>query len=149
VREQTCLFCGGSVGPEHLQFCDGRQGAIESKFGARPVLDSVEAKRVTEAGVAQSRDASPEAWREEMRLALHAVARRMQYITSDDLWAHVGAEAMRQANPSALGSVFRSVARDGAIEITDERRESQRPAHHRKPLRVWRSRVCEPVGSEQ
>ena len=133
-----CLFCGGDASePEHLLRCDGRQGRVD----ADPVLDPVRAHAVTEVGVARSGDHAADDWVDEMRDGIQRVARRQARLTSDDLWVEVGPDAIGRGNPSALGSVFRSVARDGVIELTSDLRESQRPAHHRKPLRVWRSLV--------
>lgn len=139
---QECLFCGGDASaPDHLKHCDGRQGRVEAAVEAERVLDPVEAARVTEIGVATSRDHAPESWRDDKQLVVRELATRQPFITSDDVWEAVGTHAMRLANPSALGSVFRSAAKAGDIELTEERRESQRPATHRRPLRVWRSLV--------
>jgi len=138
----TCKFCSGDASaPDHLLRCDGKQGLLEALF--EQALDPVEGHRRTEKGIAQSRDHSPDDWRDSMCLALHSLARRRQFITSDDLWDDVGTEAMEGANPSALGSVFRSVAKDGAILLTTAKQESQRAPTHRRPLRVWRSLVYE------
>ena len=135
--EARCLFCGGPRGgPDHA--CSGRQGHVEAE---EPVLDPVRAHAVTEAGVRQSGDRAAEDWKQDMHAAIYVIARRQPLLTSDDLWNEVGAAAVTEQNPSALGSVFRTAAKDGLIRLTGDRQESQRPAHHRKPLRVWRSLI--------
>jgi hypothetical protein len=146
-----CLFCGGVLtGPDHWLQCDGRQGALEAREHTActdpacvicPVLDAARAHRVTEQAVARSTEHAPTDISEQARQAVTAVAQRQDTLTSDDVWSEMGRDVMREWNPSALGGVFRSLARDGVILLTDERRESQRPAHHRKPLRVWRSLI--------
>jgi hypothetical protein len=110
--------------------------------GPRTILDPVRARAVTERGIAQADANAAEEWRAALRVALERVARRRPDLTSDDLWVEVGEDGMGKGNPSALGSIFRGAAKDGLIRLTDQRRESQRPAHHRKPLRVWASLVC-------
>jgi len=107
-----------------------------------PVLNRQLARDKADRGIALSSAGAPEAWQAMIREAIYRIARRQQLFTSDDLWVDVGERAMYQANPSALGGVFRGVAAEGAIVCTDDRRESQRPATHRRPLRVWRSLIC-------
>ncbi len=108
----------------------------------KPVLDPVEAKRLTDIGIARSEAAATEEWKAEMRLCLEEVARRQALFTSDDLWALAGTEKMQQCNRSALGGIFTSAAKAGIMRLTGVWRVSERPAHHRKLLRVWESNVC-------
>jgi hypothetical protein len=135
----VCLFCGGDPSaPGHRERCDGRQGRIEAE---EPVLNPAKAREVTERGIQQSTDHAPAYIAELARLKIEALARVKDTITSDDVWEQMPPALMRAWNPSALGVVFRSLRRDGVLQLTSERRESQRPAHHRKPLRVWRSLI--------
>ena len=137
--ETCCLFCGGPRGgPDHV--CDGRQGAVEAED--TPVLNPALAHALADRGCQQSGDRAAEDWKESMQHAIYVIARRQPLLTSDDLWNEVGAAAVQEQNPSALGSVFRAAARDGLIRLTGDRQESLRPAHHRKPLRVWQSLIC-------
>jgi hypothetical protein len=48
---------------------------------------------------------------------------------------------MQQGNSSALGVAFRTAAKLGYIRLQAERKDSQRPSMHRKPLRIWESRI--------
>jgi hypothetical protein len=112
-----------------------------SHAAAEPVLNPAKAREVTERGIQQSTDHAPVYIAELARLKIEALARRKDTITSDDVWVEMPPALMRAWNTSALGGVFRSLARDGVLQLTGERRESQRPAHHRKPLRVWRSLI--------
>lgn len=152
---QACLFCGGDGSdPDHIYRCDGRQGRIEARDDSTtwdqnerrtraPVLDRVEASRVTEIGIARSTAHTPEETRADLARLVETVARQRATLTSDDVWVAARDEGIDLATcrPSALGGVFRAVASAGIIMLTNERQESRRPAHHRKPLRVWRSCV--------
>jgi hypothetical protein len=128
--------------------CGERGGKHRPTCPKWPVLNSDLAQQVTEAGVARVEAHVASEMADAMRLVVAAVARRQPFLTSDDIWATARMldVDLSQANPSALGGAFRSVARDGLILLTDERRESQRPPQHRKPLRVWRSLVYQKAG---
>jgi hypothetical protein len=104
-----------------------------------PVLDKDAAAEATEAGITKSDEGADDSWKDQMLAAIKKLADERAIITSDDVWELVGRHGMTDSNPSALGSVFRRAAKEGYIKLTDQRVESQRPAHHRKPLRVWQS----------
>jgi hypothetical protein len=106
-----------------------------------PVLDAARAAQLSDAGCQQSGDRAADDWKMDMVRGIYVIARRQPLLTSDDLWAELGAAAVQRCNPSALGGVFRSAARDGLIRLTGDRLESRRPAHHRRPLRVWQSLI--------
>lgn len=129
---------------------DGEQGSLDfecedAHCEVCPVLDAPRAHRVTEKAVSRSTAHAPSEVFEQASLALVGVAYQQPELTADDVWLAVPRDVMKQWNPSALGGVFRAAAKDGLIELTGEKRESQRPATHRRPLRVWRSRVYQRV----
>lgn len=111
-----------------------------------PVLDKKRTRRLADKGVAQSDANTQDDWKAEMRAAVEKLARHSLYFTTDDLWQEVGVEAMSRGNTSGLGAIFRGAARDGVIALTDDRRESIRPATHGRPLRVWKSLTFGGVG---
>jgi len=126
--------------PKQPGLFDSLEAHVRAKpFDGKPVLDRGLARELADRGIAHSSAAAPEEWQTMIRNAIDRLARRLPTFTSDDLWLEVGPKAMYQANPSALGGVFRTAAAEGAIVCTEERRESDRPATHRRPLRVWRS----------
>jgi hypothetical protein len=92
------------------------------------------------------RNADP-AWKVEMLGAVAAVARRMHKFTSDDVWEELhGSSDADTHEPRALGAIMKKAATAGIIVATSEYRPSCRVACHARPVRVWRSLVCEAQG---
>lgn len=107
-----------------------------------PVLDPERSRAVVDAMVRRVEERARRAYLDMLVDAIHALALHLSTLASDDVWVHVGAERMAQGNPSALGAAFRIAARLGYIRLQPERKDSQRPSMHRKPLRIWESRIC-------
>ena len=106
-----------------------------------PVFDLPAGRRLRDVGIARVHAATEPEWLEEAYTALRHVCRQQATVTSDDIWRVMGAERMAQANPSALGVVFRRGVREGIIEATGLQASSSRAATHLRPLRVWRSKL--------
>jgi hypothetical protein len=61
-------------------------------------------------------------------------------ITSDDVWLELqNYPAITTHQPSAMGAMFRSAARQNLITATDRFISSVRPSSHARPIRVWQS----------
>ena len=79
-------------------------------------------------------------WRDAALSAVWNVAATRQTFTTDDVWVRIDDSAV-VAEPRAMGAVMRKARAEGYIQPTDEFRLSQRVASHRRPLRVWESKV--------
>jgi hypothetical protein len=75
-------------------------------------------------------------------LVVARVARWQATLTSDDVWSAMP-EGLSTPEPRALGAVMRQGARDGLIQPTESWVLSTRAVCHRRPLRVWTSRIYE------
>ena len=84
-----CLFCGGTAtGPEHWQYCDGRQGRVEA---AEPIVPDTGAfRRVRTTDPDTSHDAAaPDRARDRDR-AYAALARVAEGLTDFELATVIG-----------------------------------------------------------
>lgn len=105
----------------------------------RQVLDAERAHAVTEAAIEQVEKNASELYLDMLVDAVRAVALDRLHLASDDVHVRLGGARMRLGNPSALGAAFRIAARLGYIRLQPERKDSERPATHRRPLRIWES----------
>lgn len=70
------------------------------------------------------------------------VAKRSEYLTTDDVWLSLRqADVIMPTDPRALGAVMKAAQKNQWIAPTDRHKLSQRPACHRRPLRIWKSRL--------
>jgi hypothetical protein len=73
-------------------------------------------------------------------MAVMRVAKRLPLFTTDDVWMELQSDGVgAPVEPRAMGAVMRSARMQGIAEPTDRVSSSERPACHRRPLRVWRS----------
>lgn len=87
-------------------------------------------------GMARVAAANPD-WIEAARAALLRVAGERAFFTAQDLWPHL--EGYGVTDNRALGPVLRWGAKNRFIAATHGHELSERPACHRRPVRVWRS----------
>jgi len=103
-----------------------------------PLFSAQDAKR--EAIERVTRNASP-VWIETAREIVLALASRMPHgFDADHVWRELedrGAPAPR--DPRALGGVFKSLARSGAIRDTGTMRKSRREQCHFRKITIWRA----------
>jgi len=78
-------------------------------------------------------------WRDHALAAVRKAAELHPELTVDDVHPHL---SMPCLEPRALGGVMRVAARRRWIVSSGGWRVSTRPETHRRPLRVWRSRLC-------
>lgn len=76
-------------------------------------------------------------WKEQALDAIAYLATTRDFFCADSVWKIL--ETPKE--PRALGAVLSYAARQGLIEPTDRYEKSQIPEQHRRPLRVWRSRI--------
>jgi hypothetical protein len=75
-----------------------------------------------------------EDWLSEADAAVDILAAARISFTTDDVWQKL---TTKTHEPRAMGAVMLRAARDGLIKSTGQWAESNRPASHRRPLRVW------------
>lgn len=83
---------------------------------------------------------APDGWTDRARAYVKNVAKRLPELATDDVWLS-GLDAPPQ--PRALGPVMTYAVEHGWLEELDETRLSRLPRQHRRPLRMYRSRICE------
>lgn len=80
--------------------------------------------------------ADPE-WLILASMAIRAVAKRQEFLTSDQVWKELGDRVPRE--PRALGPVMTTAARNGLIRKTDRVQNSERVENHSRPVSIWKS----------
>lgn len=137
VERPSCLFCGGDASaPNHLQHCDGRQGAIEASMDRPPVLEPLTVGALfDQAAVNAARDeamdqVASKAIRTAPEFYLEARAFVVRYLEANGPTAgEVLTMACRRAgivphDDRAFGPVYLSLLRSHTIErVGTARRE--------------------------
>jgi hypothetical protein len=78
-------------------------------------------------------------WMEDARQALVVCARRGSEFTTDEVWSWLDwFSTATTHDPRAMGAVMRWAVQARLIEPTDRYTKSERPACHKRPVRVWR-----------
>ena len=69
-------------------------------------------------------------------------AQTAEEFTTDRVWALLARREVRDTpEPRAMGAVMRAAAVKGWVYATDRTRSSARAECHRRPVRVWKSRI--------
>ena len=95
-------------------------------------------KSKTEAIEKVERGADP-LWLGKAATAVRWVAKHKDEFTTDDVWSLVG----ETREPRAMGCVMIEARKNLLIKPTKKFKESSRSVCHGRPLRVWRSLICE------
>lgn len=84
-------------------------------------------------------------WKRAAAVALRAVARRQATLTSGDVVAHLAEHYpnVQTPEPRAMGPVVRRAQTEGLIAPTGQFVNSQNRHDHNRPMRVWRSLICQ------
>ncbi len=71
------------------------------------------------------------------------IASRKAEITSDDVWFFLeGSNAVAPiVDGRLLGAAFNDAKRHGILSVVDRVQPSTRPVCHRRPIRIWESRI--------
>jgi hypothetical protein len=105
--------------------------------------DAAEGERQRDIAIDRVEDSSALFVERALR-AVMRIARSKSRFTTDTVWKLLQRrEQAHVAEPRAMGAVMRRACSEGFIRSTDEWQLSKRPACHRRPLRVWRSLICE------
>jgi hypothetical protein len=102
------------------------------------LLDRQKAEAARDAAIAQVYAASDERWRKHCLEVIAQLAQHKREFTTDDVWEMLD---LRPREPRALGAMMREAASRRIVSATDRYRNSERPACHARPVRVWRSEV--------
>jgi hypothetical protein len=80
------------------------------------------------------------AWMRGAIETVREIALTHRTLTADDVWAKLRFPPL---DGRQLGPLMRACQRLGLVEPTEEHRPSSRPGVHRRPVRVWRSLICD------
>lgn len=108
-----------------------------------PFFNTIEGARRRDAAIARGEDAAHARWKEAAMDAIHACARRLDSFTTDQVVEAIRHYGVESGDHRALGGLMKRAEKHGWIEQTDRTRPSALPQSHRRPKRVWRSRLGE------
>lgn len=80
------------------------------------------------------------AWMRGAIETVREIAQTHRTLTADDVWAKLRFPPL---DGRQLGPLMLACQRLGLVEPTEEHRRSSRPGVHRRPVRVWRSLICD------
>jgi hypothetical protein len=106
-----------------------------------PLFDSRLGALLREEGIRRADDHANPTWREIALLAVKTAAKSKGYLTTDDVWQRIRLTEYQTHEKRALGPVMRAAQKRGWIVPLDEWELSKRPECHRRPCRVWVSRL--------
>lgn len=114
---------------------------LKNQMTLRPFLPG-ELER--DVGVDAAAQGAGPVWMQQAEACIHAVAKRKDYLTTDDVWREIEQRVGRGVMPAvrerrALGAAMVSAGRQGVITPTSSFKQSVRASCHRRPLRVWKS----------
>lgn len=87
-------------------------------------------------------EAAPHAFKVGTLATIEALALAKDEFTTDAVWAlneRRGVDVPPE--PRAMGALMKRAAEAGWVEPTERTVQSGRPENHRRPVRVWRSRI--------
>lgn len=87
-----------------------------------------------------ARRARDEVWIAGAVQAIERIASSQATLTSDHVWAAID---MPPRQSRMIGNALARAQRAGVIAKTEEHRPSVRRENHSRPVRVWRSRICD------
>ncbi|HET9556887.1 MAG TPA: hypothetical protein VFS70_07095 [Actinomycetota bacterium] len=101
----------------------------------------LEALAARDAALVRVRHNADPDWLAAAEAAVRAVARRQQYLTSQNVWSHLRAAGGQTVHePRAMGAVMRAAAVDRVIEKVDQwLTPTANRVNHGRPMQVWRS----------
>lgn len=95
-----------------------------------------------QAGQARVMISTGDNWRDDALRVVHDVAVKEDYLTMADVRRHgIVVGLSEPSHPNAWGALFRSAAKEGWIEPTDEFKKSSIVSAHARMVRVWRSKI--------
>ena len=104
----------------------------------------IEATRLRDQAIRRGYDGASDRWRQRMDEAIYYLATTLDEFTTDDVWDYFEtAEINVPVETRSLGGAMRRAQRAGWVKPTDRVINSERPRCHRRPVRVWISRIVE------
>ncbi len=105
-------------------------------------FDSDYGTELRDRAIEQVEENAPEVFKQHALSAVYAAARRLEKLTTDDVWKLLhDAQAPRTHEPRAMGAIMRRAVKAGWIRPLPQYQQSRRSACHRRPLRVYESLV--------
>jgi len=105
-------------------------------------LNPEEGARQRDHAIALVEQHASEDWMNSAARAIKVIAKGRDKFTTDAVWALLDAWGTLPPHEGrAMGAAMRAAVRDGICWATEEHRLSARPACHRRPVRVWQSRL--------
>lgn len=92
-------------------------------------------------GMKQAESNALERWKKLAIESIEKLARRQQFFTTDDVWEHLEMSGCSTHENRAMGSMMRKACNEGWILATDNYIPTRRPDAHRRPVRVWESKI--------
>lgn len=102
------------------------------------VLDADLTKELAEEGMARASASVSDTWKTLARGCIVTASEKWSAFSADQVWVEMAECGLDTTNGSALGPIFRELAKEGLIVSTGEFVRSTRPATHGKPLPTWR-----------
>lgn len=104
----------------------------------------VEATRLRDDAIKRGYDAASARWQKHLDDAIRYTASILPEFTTDDIWDYFEtAEITVPDETRSLGGAMKRAQAAGWIRPTDRVINSERPRCHRRPVRVWQSRIVE------
>ncbi len=79
---------------------------------------------------------APDNWIERAVCVIRQLAKESAFITTDEVWERMDAPP----EPRAMGAAMRRAQREGIISPSNQVRNSNRPACHARPIRIWEAK---------
>lgn len=81
------------------------------------------------------------AWKAKAQECILNLARDVERFTTDEVWFALEKSGLKTHERRAIGALMIAAAKDGTLMATNEYLPSDRPECHRRPVRVWESRI--------
>lgn len=105
-----------------------------------PLFNSKVADAARDAAIDKAEIGADEAWLAAAAASIRYHAEHLKTFTTDEVWKLLS-HLPEPREPRAMGAAMRNAQREEWIEATDRTKRSERPRCHRRPVRVWRSKL--------
>lgn len=133
-----CSTCDNQLSTLNEQLDEQCQECV-NRFATESAKDAVRGDALKNQAIGRVLEAAPADWLGTALQAVFWAASRNERFTTDEVWAFE--ELGQPPEPRAMGAVMKVAEKSGWIEPTRDHRLSRRPVCHRRPLRVWQSRL--------
>jgi hypothetical protein len=95
-------------------------------------------EELRDSGIQKADEHADPKWRRDALATVRRCAESRSLFTTDLVWEHMESETHE---PRAMGAVMLRAQKLGWIQPSENWELSRRPECHRRPIRVWRSRL--------